>query len=348
MTREITGAVSAETLNEGPIDPLALPPGELSTPEAVAPRPNPWNPLGSPDEMAFEGPGYAYSFPPDTYPNRMISPGFRALGSRTEIVGVGLVVNDLGAALLLAQGQHVPEPPDRLGTGEVLPAHKNPASNHVAQLLSPNGRAQLVFQSDGNLVLYSGAQVLWNSKTMGRGAVSAKIQPDGNFVLSNAAGAPIWASGTNAPNRGDVFLRLQDDGNLVLYLGAQALWSTQSNGFVNRQDAPRAPAPAPPPAPPAPRPGVASTLPLDQQLTIAMAQLASLPAGSPQWIALSSQAADLGRRLAAQAQAQAAIPTGFALPPPPRPGESPPPRPMGPMLEALSLGQWVAFYTSAA
>jgi hypothetical protein len=50
----------------------------------------------------------------------------------------------------------------------------------------------LVFQSDGNLVEYVAGQPRWSTGTWGRGARLA-IQTDGNLVIYNAAGTPIWA-----------------------------------------------------------------------------------------------------------------------------------------------------------
>ncbi|HET8891879.1 MAG TPA: RHS repeat-associated core domain-containing protein [Candidatus Angelobacter sp.] len=44
----------------------------------------------------------------------------------------------------------------------------------------------------------------------------ALMQTDGNFVLLNSAGTPVWATGTAATNAVSMFM--QDDGNLVTYI----------------------------------------------------------------------------------------------------------------------------------
>ena len=44
----------------------------------------------------------------------------------------------------------------------------------------------------------------------------ALMQQDGNFVLLNAAGASMWATGTGVTNAASIFM--QDDGNLVTYV----------------------------------------------------------------------------------------------------------------------------------
>jgi len=44
----------------------------------------------------------------------------------------------------------------------------------------------------------------------------ALMQTDGNFVILNAAGASVWATGSGATNAASIFM--QDDGNLVTYI----------------------------------------------------------------------------------------------------------------------------------
>ena len=131
----------------------------------------------------------------------------------------------------------------RLNSGDSFAFHTDPAKNRTApQMTSPNGRAWFVMQSDGNAVLSQpDGKILWASKT--RGGRSLVMQRDGNLVILAGNGAPLWASGTN--RSGDPVqawggnlprLVLQDDGNLVIISGTTPIWSTSSNGFVNRQD----------------------------------------------------------------------------------------------------------------
>jgi hypothetical protein len=73
----------------------------------------------------------------------------------------------------------------------------------------------LVFQNDGNLVLYNpNSNPIWATGTEGR-AVRMSVQPDGNVVLYDFSNQPIWATNTTG-NPGAV-LTLQTDGNLVVY-----------------------------------------------------------------------------------------------------------------------------------
>ena len=84
------------------------------------------------------------------------------------------------------------------------------------RLQSPNRQFLLIYQDDGNLVLYdqrSGA-VKWASNTDGATAGRAALQRDGRFVVYDAEGTPRWTSGSG-PGRGAVLV-LQDDGNVVV------------------------------------------------------------------------------------------------------------------------------------
>ncbi len=84
------------------------------------------------------------------------------------------------------------------------------------RLQSPDGQFRLIYQDDGNLVLYdqrSGA-VTWASNTDGTTAGRAALQRDGRFVVYDAEGTPRWTSGSRAGS--GAVLVLQDDGNVVV------------------------------------------------------------------------------------------------------------------------------------
>jgi len=104
-------------------------------------------------------------------------------------------------------------PQDKLLPGEELPKDK--------PLFSANGRYRLVFQDDGNLVLYEGNHAWWDTKTGNRGATQCIMQSDGNLVIYTSPNRPIWASGT-AGNPGS-WLRVQDDRNVVIY---RPIWAS--------------------------------------------------------------------------------------------------------------------------
>ena len=95
-------------------------------------------------------------------------------------------------------------------------------------LVAPSCFYDLVFQADGNLVLYThGGSVVWASGTQNTGAGYVAMQEDGNLVIYRWDGVPVWATGTN----GNPFARtrLQDDGNLVVYRGSQVLWASDTS-----------------------------------------------------------------------------------------------------------------------
>jgi hypothetical protein len=99
-----------------------------------------------------------------------------------------------------------------------------------------NELLKLVFQQDGNLVLYRGGgtdwDALWDSGTNGKGASKLAFQQDGNLVIyTTRAGkdAPIWD--TRTAGRNVSRLALQDDCNLVLYDGNnKPFWASDTAG----------------------------------------------------------------------------------------------------------------------
>lgn len=95
-------------------------------------------------------------------------------------------------------------------------------------VVSNNGRFQLILQSDGNLVLYDtagGRKSIWSSGTQGKAVNNCILQSDGNLVIYGFAN-PVWSSGTQGhPNS---YLRVQNDGNVAIYPMGDALWATHT------------------------------------------------------------------------------------------------------------------------
>lgn len=97
---------------------------------------------------------------------------------------------------------------------------------------SGNGTYSLIMQSDGNLVLYNvlKGSALWNTKTYGTGmsGVKAKLQTDGNFIVTDGADTKaLFATWTQMyPSS---FGAVQDDGNFVIYSPYMGVtWQTSS------------------------------------------------------------------------------------------------------------------------
>jgi hypothetical protein len=97
---------------------------------------------------------------------------------------------------------------------------------------SASNRYQLIFQTDGNLVLYmsvpgSSGVAVWASNTNGRVADVCIMQADGNLVIYDPDANAIWASGTWGKNGSHLIA--QDDGNVVIYTpGGAPVWSTDT------------------------------------------------------------------------------------------------------------------------
>jgi hypothetical protein len=107
---------------------------------------------------------------------------------------------------------------DELGPGQTLFAGQKRTSG--------DGRFELVFQNDGNLVLYRipDGVALWATHTYAPGGETV-MQGDGNLVVYDASGVARWNSGTaNYPGAG-VFV--QSDGNVVMYdYYGYPIWAT--------------------------------------------------------------------------------------------------------------------------
>ena len=87
-------------------------------------------------------------------------------------------------------------------------------------LYSASGRYMVVFQHDGNLVVYDTQPAIWvnvwNSGTYNRGGVRCVFQRDNNLVIYNAQNQPVWASKTYWPTlTGE--LTIEDNGLLAIY-----------------------------------------------------------------------------------------------------------------------------------
>lgn len=84
-------------------------------------------------------------------------------------------------------------------------------------LWSTNNRYRLLYQTDGNLVLYdeTARTALWATGTGGTTTGQAAMQTDGHFVIYDADGAVRFSTGT-AGNT-NAYLLVQNDGNVVIY-----------------------------------------------------------------------------------------------------------------------------------
>jgi hypothetical protein len=92
------------------------------------------------------------------------------------------------------------------------------------------GKARMVIQRDGNLVVYDeNNKPRWSLDRLGVHLVAgseAVFQRDGNLVVRAPGGGVVWASGVTCMDCG-WRLRVQGDGNVVVYTaGWVPKWST--------------------------------------------------------------------------------------------------------------------------
>lgn len=98
-------------------------------------------------------------------------------------------------------------------------------------ITSQNGEYVLVYQGDGNLVVYrwSDGVPMWHAGTNGTVAGSVDMQSDGNFVVYASGAGAVWHASTYG-NPG-AYVRLNNDGSLVVYsAGGGVLWSSTGGG----------------------------------------------------------------------------------------------------------------------
>ncbi|MCA9166170.1 MAG: VCBS repeat-containing protein [Planctomycetales bacterium] len=134
----------------------------------------------------------------------VISPPVPTVNPQDQLLKVGQTATFTALAYRL-----LPEsaPSTLTGDAQLLPGEF---------LISPEHGYKLVYQFDGNLVLYRADGVaLWTSNTFGKDPGRVVMQSDGNLVIYGPADEVHFASGTSGnPN---ATLVLQGDGNLVIY-----------------------------------------------------------------------------------------------------------------------------------
>lgn len=94
-----------------------------------------------------------------------------------------------------------------------------------ASIFSPNKKYKLIYQPDGNLVLYrlSDNIALWSTETAGSPGGHCSMQANGNLVIYKPDGKASWAAGTWEKKCKGSKLVLKDDGNLVI-IGSNTVW----------------------------------------------------------------------------------------------------------------------------
>jgi len=115
---------------------------------------------------------------------------------------------------------------------------------------SEDNRYALVFQEDGNLVIYKFGRnknrsnhAVWNSGTVGIAMKSCVFQTDGNLVMYDFSGKPRWDAFSDDKRKngaptifkkgGASIMVMQNDGNLVLYMSpypktSEVRWASDS------------------------------------------------------------------------------------------------------------------------
>ena len=108
-------------------------------------------------------------------------------------------------------------------------AYSNGILKIGGSITSSDKRFYLVYQGDGNLVLYrkSDNKALWASNTVTSRVGVTIMQGDGNLVIYDTNMVPYWAS--NTAGNSNARLVMQSDGNLVIYRSDnRPIWATNT------------------------------------------------------------------------------------------------------------------------
>lgn len=73
------------------------------------------------------------------------------------------------------------------------------------RMISQDEKTELIFQEDGNFVLYHEKKPIWDSSTVDKGEVLI-LQEDGNVVIYDSNEKPVWASNTENKNASKLFV----------------------------------------------------------------------------------------------------------------------------------------------
>jgi hypothetical protein len=96
---------------------------------------------------------------------------------------------------------------------------------------SEDGSVRLLYQADGNLVLYDTTTdpwtPFWATGTVGQSTGFVSMQSDGNLVLYDGDSIPLWATGTDG-NEGAYLVVCNNGDLLVLRSDGFALWWSAS------------------------------------------------------------------------------------------------------------------------
>ena len=114
--------------------------------------------------------------------------------------------------------------------GQLIPGRELRGEQSVS---SCDGRFQLKFQNDGNLVLYTHTGLpIWASGTHHQGGDRVVMQTDGNLVMYTPTGGVPWATHTYSAADQGASLFVQDDGEFVIRrTDGQTAWRSNSKCY---------------------------------------------------------------------------------------------------------------------
>ncbi|MGW4466735.1 hypothetical protein [Micromonospora sp. NPDC004704] len=87
-----------------------------------------------------------------------------------------------------------------------------------------SNRLRLTLTDNGDVTLQDQGQAVWRTNTGGRGGELLVFQGDGNLVLYSRNGSTVWSTRTSGHNGATLVLRA--DGNVIISSNGRTLWQT--------------------------------------------------------------------------------------------------------------------------
>lgn len=97
-------------------------------------------------------------------------------------------------------------------------------------IFSKDGKFILIYQPDGNLVLYPKA--VWSANVFSKDPGYAIMQGDGNFVIYDKFNKPYWATMTVSPSSGPFQLQLNDSTLSIVDKDNSTIWKNQTPMYI--------------------------------------------------------------------------------------------------------------------
>jgi len=151
---------------------------------------------------------------------------------RRKLLGRALLVGGALVAIFCLTGTAASAAPATVGPGFTAASFTLQQADWRCNSIIRSATVKLVFQCDGNLVLYllSNNTPLWATGTYGSGVTDLDWSQSGYLKLLNSSGGTVCTVGALSPAPGGI-AQVQNDGNFVFYdTSGNPTWYTATYG----------------------------------------------------------------------------------------------------------------------